>query len=154
MPKILTDIIDCYPFRRVGPTTLFLQLLRRPGSYMAATWQAVHGHIEVGESAWQAALRELQEETGYTPTRFWQLEFVNTFYTWQRDTIQMCPGFAAEVPADLEPVLDDSHTDHRWVSLEQIDEVFMWPGQRHAINEIRDLILQPSLAEPHLRIEP
>lgn len=50
--------------------------LRRAHS---AVWETPGGHIEPGESAFEAALRELHEETGFTglvldpePARLWQ----------------------------------------------------------------------------------
>jgi 8-oxo-dGTP pyrophosphatase MutT (NUDIX family) len=39
----------------------------------------VHGHIEDGEHPWQAAQRELQEETGLSPERLYNHSRVETF---------------------------------------------------------------------------
>ena len=39
-------------------------LLRRAGNHLRGIWSYVAGHIEAGETAWQAARRELSEETG------------------------------------------------------------------------------------------
>jgi len=153
MPDIRSNIIDCYVFRRRGDVVEFLMLLRTPESRIGGTWQAVHGKIEAGEKAWKAALREMKEETGLTPLRFWQLESVNTFYLADRDRILMCPAFAAEVAPDAEVVLCHEHTAQRWVTAEEVGKQFMWPGQRRAVREVLDLIIAGSPAEPFLRID-
>ncbi len=131
----------------------FLLLKRAPGIWLGGTWQAVHGKIETAETARQAALRELREETGQEPRRFWQLEFVNTFYVAEKDRIVMCAGFAAEVAADAAIRLSDEHTDYRWEPYERALRSYMWPGQRRALREIMEEIVTPGLAEPYLRIQ-
>lgn len=152
MPEIRSDIVDVYVFRRLATQVEVLLLRRAPGGLLGETWQAVHGKIEPGETATQAALRELAEETGLHPTALWQLESLNTFYVAAGDHIQMCPGFAAEVPPDAAVRLNAEHTDSRWVPAEQAAREMMWPGQRRAIREILDEIIAASPAEPHLRI--
>ena len=70
MPEVVSNVIDVYPFRRAENGVEFLLLKRVASVRLGGTWQAVHGRIEAGETAWQAALRELKEETGLTPTSF------------------------------------------------------------------------------------
>ena len=48
---------------------------RCPGS-----WEAVHGHIEPEERPADAARREMEEETGLTPDRLYNLSRVEAFY--------------------------------------------------------------------------
>ena len=96
-PRVCTDIVEVYVFRRPGARgesgrgfaarlsdIEFLQLRRCQG-VMAGSWQPVMGHVREGETATQAAVRELQEETGYSVSKglvgLWQLELVNT-YLW------------------------------------------------------------------------
>ncbi|HSJ54693.1 MAG TPA: NUDIX domain-containing protein, partial [Anaerolineae bacterium] len=45
-------------------------LLRRAGEHLPGLWSQVAGGIESGERGWQAALRELAEETGLVPLDF------------------------------------------------------------------------------------
>jgi len=154
MPQIVSSIIDVYPLRRTSGSVEFLLLKRQPAARLGGTWQAVHGKIEPGEAAWQAALRELREETGLTPTGFWQIDFVNTFYMADGDRVVLCPCFAAEVAADARVVLSREHTAFRWLPAKQALRQFMWPGQRRAVREIMDEIVAPGPAEPHLRVPP
>jgi 8-oxo-dGTP pyrophosphatase MutT (NUDIX family) len=152
MPKIVSDVVDVYVFRRDGKRVEFLLLKRSSGRRLAGTWQAVHGRIQEGETAVQAALRELHEEIGLRPVGFWQLEYVNTFYMVSEDTLLMCPCFAAEIDPAAEIILSDEHTAYRWEPTERALEGYMWPGQRHAVREVMAAIVTPGLAEPHMRI--
>ncbi len=152
MSEIVANIIDLYPFRRNGDAIEFLLLKRAPDSVVGNTWQSVHGKIETGETAPQTALRELHEETGLRPLRFWQLEYVNTFYVARIDRILMCPCFAAEIAPDATVTLSIEHTDYRWESPERAIDIFMWPGQRRSVREVLEHIVTPSPAEPHLRV--
>ena len=152
MSEIVANIIDMYPFRRQGDAIEFLLLKRAPDSVIGNTWQSVHGKIEPGETAPQTALRELHEETGLSPLRFWQLECVNTFYVARIDRILMCPCFAAEIAADAAVILSDEHTDFRWEPPDRAIAIFMWPGQRRSVREVLEHIVTPSSSEPHLRV--
>ena len=146
-------IVDCYVFRRTPAGVEFLFLKRRPGAYLGDTWHAVHGKIEANETAWQAALRELREEAGLTPARFWQLEFVNTFYAAKWDRVLCCPGFVAEVAADAAVRLSEEHTAYRWIARDEARSAFLWPGQRAAIAEVLAEVVDAGPAERHLRID-
>ncbi|HLI52560.1 MAG TPA: NUDIX domain-containing protein, partial [Thermomicrobiaceae bacterium] len=79
MPRIVSDIVDVYVFRRVNSNVQFLILRRRPDVALGNTWQAVHGTIEPGEKAVEAALREVREHTGFVPERFYSADFINQF---------------------------------------------------------------------------
>src|SRR5256885_1511566 len=103
--------VSCFVLRPAGSSHEFLQILRAKGKYMGETWQLVCGAIEPNETAWQAALRELREETGLTPTEFYLLDVVNTFYLAKTDSIMHSPMFCAIVAADADVQLNDEHTD-------------------------------------------
>lgn len=171
-PDLRTDIVEVYVFRRraIEPSTSrptnptsqdstalqFLQL-RRTQPPLSGAWQPVLGHIEPGETASQAALRELAEETGYRPgaglLNLWQLELVNTYFLASLNRVMLGPGFAAEVAPGIEPTFDAAHDAARWVPRDHADRAFFWPGQRAAVAHIvNDILPADSLAAPALRI--
>ena len=67
-------------------------LLKRAQS-LAGAWCQVAGSIEADETAWQAALRELREETGLTPEVLYSADICEQFYEADRDAITMAPVF-------------------------------------------------------------
>jgi dATP pyrophosphohydrolase len=69
--KIRYDMIACHVVRpdETGASHEFLQLRRRADDYLGGTWQIVRGTCLPDEPAWQAALRELEEETGLRPAK-------------------------------------------------------------------------------------
>jgi 8-oxo-dGTP pyrophosphatase MutT (NUDIX family) len=155
-PSVRTDIIDVYVFRRQRETTAFLQL-RRCVPPLSGTWQPVMGHVEPGETAAAAAVRELREETGFGHDAgllgLWQLESLNAFFLAQADCVMLSPCFAAEVSPDCEPVLDATHDAARWVAAADADHAFIWPGQRQAIAQIvRDILPPDSPVAAALRL--
>lgn len=153
-PKLRADVVDVYVFRRAGPKVEFLQLLRASDP-LARTWHPIMGHIEAGESAVAAALREMREEVGLDPGSpaclgVWALEQVRPFYIAAIDTIVMSPRFACEVSPAWMPALNDEHAEWRWVDQ---PGAFMWPGQRGCIEEILGFIIAPeSLARERLSV--
>jgi 8-oxo-dGTP pyrophosphatase MutT (NUDIX family) len=160
-PSIRTDIVEVFVFRRPpearGTTRVEFLQLRRNKPPAPGSWQPIMGHIEAGETAVRAALRELHEEAGYEPAHllgFWQLESLDTFFVAPSDSIMMCPLFAAEVsPSAPPPRLDDTHDAHRWIARDAADRAFLWPGQRAAIEQIvSDILPHDSPMAPLLRI--
>ena len=146
------DFVQCHVVR-IGPAgPEFLQLRRAPGEFMAGTWQLINGKIEPGETAWQAALRELAEETALKPLEFYQLDTLNVFYLAKDDAIWHCPGFCAVVRLDAVPQLNEEHDAFRWITREQLEQSLMWPGERLAAAELCREIIDNGPARPYLRI--
>lgn len=153
--QIRSDMIVLFAARpdEAGAGYEFLQLRRAPDRFMGGTWQTVMGRLEAGETAWQAALRELKEETGLVPAEFYRLSVIESFYVHQDDTIWHCPCFAALVAPGAAVSLNAEHDAHRWLPQDQVLKQTMWPGQRQAIVEFFRDVLHGSEAKPHLRIE-
>lgn len=152
MPSLSVETIAVYVFRR-APEIELLQLHRAdPGDAHPQTWQPVYGGVEAGETAPEAALRELAEETGLRPVRFFQVEFLETCYFRPRDRILMIPVFAAEVAADAPVVLDTEHDALRWVAPADVPASFLWRTQRDAIAVLLDQLERGGTAHERLRI--
>jgi 8-oxo-dGTP pyrophosphatase MutT (NUDIX family) len=109
---VITGSISTYVFTVRDGQPAFLLLRRAAGLTHEGTWQAVHGMIEPGERANEAAWRETAEETGLTPARFFKTDHVETFYSALTDGIHLVPAFAAFV-ADAPPAkLSEEHSDY------------------------------------------
>jgi dATP pyrophosphohydrolase len=148
------DMVNCHVVRpgpdgRLGE---FLQLRRAPGDYGAGMWAIVRGKIEPGETAPQAALRELREETGLAPVEFYALNTLDTFYLAHGDCVWHVPGFVAVAPRDATVALNEEHDASRWVNRSQIDANFLWPGERAQLAEASREVLDDGPAKPFLRI--
>jgi dATP pyrophosphohydrolase len=130
----------------------FLQLRRAAGDYLGGTWQTVRGTSEAEETAPQTALRELREETGLTPTQFFSLGVVETFYIANLDTMWHSPAFLALVAADAAITLDAEHDQFRWIGAGEFEQQCMWASEKPLVRVIRTELLTDSLSRGRLRI--
>jgi len=153
MTRVICEIADAYVFRRQEGKAEFLLLRRSIGESLGGIWATVAGRIEPGETAWQAALREIREETSLVPVNFYQIDAVNTFYMVDDDAVHHCPCFAAEVPMSAVVKLNEEHDAFEWVEAQSAIERFTWPGQRRAVREIIEEIITPGPATPFLKIK-
>lgn len=109
-------------------------------------WCQVSGAIEVGETAWQAALRELEEETALAPTALYSGDACEQFYEADRDAISLLPVFVAFVDPSAEVRLNDEHSDFRWVDFKTARDMVSFAGQRHVLRHVEDEFLGASPA--------
>jgi len=138
--------IDVYPFARTEHGLSFLLMRRAPENDFPGIWQPAAGKIRKGETAWVAALRELQEETGFTPLNFYALDHVSSYYLHSSDTIIHVPAFLAEV-TPAAPRLSHEHDAFKWLSLEDALITASWEPYRKALDSIpRFLASSPALA--------
>lgn len=157
-PRVRTDIVDVYIFRRRARALEFLQM-KRSSEPLKDTWHPVMGHVERGETAVACALREVQEEVGLLPTDkgfkgMWALEQVHPYYVEPIDQIVLSPRFAVEVGPGWKPRVNDEHSAVRWVTRAQVARRFMWPGQVAACGEVAGLVRRGSVSRGALRITP
>lgn len=157
-PSVRTDIVEVYIVRDAPDGHEFLQV-RRATDPLRGTWHPVIGHIEAGESAAQAAFRELGEEVGLRRgdpalLEVFALEQVHPYYLAALDCIVMSPRFVARAARGWEPTLNDEHDAHRWVPGAAALDTTMWPGQKRAIEEIMNEVLRAgSLSRAALRLD-
>lgn len=119
----------------------------------AGFWQSVTGSIEAGETPYDAAIREVFEETGLDATQYsledWQCSNVYEIYPHWRH--RYAPGithntehiFGLELPAPIPIQLEpNEHVRYDWVDWrEAAKRVFSWTnvdalsklGERHGL---------------------
>lgn len=143
-------LIDLYPYRLTGESVEFLLLKRAKGKIYQDQWRMIGGKVKDGESYWKAALRELAEETGLKPIKYWTIPSVNSFYEHSTDTIHHIPAFAAELEPGSTPVLDDEHTEFGWFSLKKALEEIPWPEQKRLLELTHIIIISNKILDDWL----
>lgn len=140
MPKIVSDVVDTYLFRTVNARVQFLVVRRHPDVTMGDTWQSIHGKIAPGETALEAARREIEARTGIAPAQMFNADYISQFYDHITDSIVLAPTFAARITARSKPRLSGEYSDYAWCDLEETTGRLMWSAQRWAVRHIYDVI--------------
>jgi dATP pyrophosphohydrolase len=155
MPSLVSRFVEVVVFRfgRNGPEFLLLQRADEEPVY-PAIWQVVTGTLRDGESALDAARRELEEETGLAPDRFWVVPHISTFYEPKADELHHCPFFAAQVGPKDEPVLSREHQRYRWLPLAEAGLLLLWPAQREGLRVTEQVVIRGERAASWLRVPP
>jgi 8-oxo-dGTP pyrophosphatase MutT (NUDIX family) len=132
-----------------------LVVVRRDADYLVmhrapeyeAYWHLVSGGVEPGESAREAALRELDEEVGLAAATLVDLEhrfaypladeseWVRSRYAPDVEEV-VVDCFLADVGGAWEPVLNDEHDDYRWCAAPDAAALLFWPEPRELVLEL------------------
>ena len=140
MPNIEIRVIDAYVYRTTSAGLLFLVLKRAKTKMYEHIWQGVAGKIEDGETSWEAAIRELKEETGLAPLKIFVADHVSKFYETNGDRINLVPVFGIEVDSEI-VIISREHCDHKWVDLNGALDLLVWRGQKQAIQVVHDMVI-------------
>lgn len=137
MAEVVSSLVEVCVFRMEGGRAAYL-VLRRSATETAypGLWQIVTGTIEPGEKALDAALRELREETGASPDRFWIVPYTHAFYDHRRDAVNLVPLFAAELSPGATITLSAEHARCEWLPFAAARERLVWPGQRNGLDVV------------------
>ena len=147
MPILECSIVEVCAFNFSANTPMYLLLRRsKTDRIYPDTWQIVSGSIEGNETTTRASLRELKEETGFVPQKYWLVPHMNTFLNPKRDVVHISAVFAAQVSADTQPILSKEHYMFDWCSLERATGILVWPGQIQALNIVHEYIVMGKLA--------
>lgn len=136
MLPIRCEMVSVLALRGSGADTEVL-LLRRASEYLHGAWSYVAGHIEAGETAWQAAHRELREETGLVPTRLYATSFCEQFYDAGHECIAVVPAFVARIAPGAHVQLNGEHSDYRWLSMQDAADGFPFGSQRDLLAHVQ-----------------
>lgn len=136
----MSSLVDVYPYSIEKDQVQFLILKRSADVRYAGQWRMVGGKVEENETATDAAIRELQEETGLSPELFWTIPSINQFYDQQSDTIHQIPAFGAQVNGCEQPNLNHEHNAWQWVSEDDVEDYIKWPEQRRLMNLLSSIV--------------
>lgn len=140
-------LIDLYPYCWDGNEIKFLVFKRAKGKIYEGQWRMIGGKVKEGEFSWQAALRELKEETSLVPEKLWTIPSINSFYEASTDTIHHIPAFAAELNVEEKPELDDEHILYEWLVVEEAIKKLRWPEQKRLIELTHTLLTNDQIIE-------
>ena len=140
MANIEVRVIDSYVYRITSAGLLFLVLKRAKTKMYEHIWQGVAGKIEDGETSWEAATRELKEETGLAPIKMFVADHISKFYETNGDRINLVPVFGIEVDSEI-VIISREHCDHKWVDLNGALDLLVWRGQKQAIQVVHDMVI-------------
>jgi 8-oxo-dGTP pyrophosphatase MutT (NUDIX family) len=111
-------------------------------------WQAITGTIEHGETAVEAAFREIEEETGVRASKLWVLPFVGSYFDPRRNVVVVVPCFGAVVVAPESSVLEpdfvrlsDEHSAYQWLSIADAEALLPMPSHKQAARIFHNEIL-------------
>ena len=140
MASVTVRVVDCYVYRQTDDGLKFLLMKRNLNKIYEHLWQGVAGKIEDGETASEAAIRELKEETGLDPVNMFVADHVSRFYEVHGDRINLVPVFGIEVNSD-EVILSEEHIDFKWVTIEEALNTLVWNGQKKGIQTVHDMVI-------------
>jgi len=140
LTNIRLSFVDTYALRGAGEQLQVLALRRGATGRNPGSWETVHGTIEPGETPVQASLRELREETGLAPEKFYNLSRTDAFYQHRTDELALIPVFAAFVASGATVRLSPEHDRAEWLSLAEAARRFAWPRERRALEDILSIV--------------
>ncbi|MGE7113533.1 NUDIX hydrolase [Lysinibacillus sp. NPDC047702] len=149
------------PIRCTGIATVLLKkinneynvlLLKRASEALRDVWCYIGGGIEKDESAWEAALREIKEETGITKVRLYTSNKFDQIYSPKKDYIYIAPVFVGFVEEQQEVTLNDEHSDYQWLSFNRAIETVTLPGNDEVLRSIEKHFIMRKPPK-YLRIE-
>ena len=139
MTKMKVRVIDAYVYKKTMEGIEFLILKRAKTKIYEHLWQGVAGKIEEGEKAWEAAIRELSEETGLIPLKVFIADHVSSFYEKHGDRLNLVPVFGIEVDSH-DVILSKEHCDFKWVEFDLACKTLVWKGQKEGISAVYDML--------------
>jgi len=153
-PLIRVAYVDVLVLRGADHTLELLCLRRAPGGRSPGSWEAVHGHIDPGETPVATALREVQEEAGAPPARLYNLSRVETFYRHTSNEMVLIPVFAAFLAPTAVARISSEHDAFEWLPPHEARARMSWPRVRREIDDVMGLLASgdAGLLEDMLRV--
>ena len=148
VPAARSSHVEVYVFRRSARGARVL-LLRRTTDRrtLPGAWQPVTGKRRARESAFAAARREVREETGLTPARWWMLETPALYVEPVSGALIVLPRYAAEITGAHEVRLSREHDACAWLALSQAARRVVWGSQARGIESLgREVVRTGPLA--------
>ena len=102
-------------------------------------WQMPQGGIDKNENSFDAAIRELKEETGFNPISMFVVDHVSNFYEAHQDRINLVPVFGIEVDNEI-VTLSKEHCEFKWLEFDLAYKMLVWRGQKEGISAVYNML--------------
>jgi len=115
---------------------LYLLLKRTNTSYLPEIWQMVTGKVAKEESAGEAVLREISEETGLSCSEIYNVD-VTIFYDQEKNQIAFSANFCGFVDSMKDVRLSEKeHDEYKWCTFSQALTLLAFPTQKETLRFI------------------
>lgn len=132
--------VDVVVLRGADHTLEVLCLRRAPGGRSPGSWEAVHGHIDPGETPVTTARREVREEAGADAEKLYNLSRVETFYRHSTNEVVLIPVFAAFLAPGTAVRVSEEHEEFEWLPPHEARARMSWPRVRREIDDVMGLL--------------
>ncbi|GIV54928.1 MAG: hypothetical protein KatS3mg039_1446 [Candidatus Kapaibacterium sp.] len=105
-------------------------------------WQCITGRVAEGETAFEAAQRELDEEIGVAVHQWWSLPVVASYYDRHYDMLRFAVAFGAVVPPSARVRLTE-HEDYRWLDCTHAQQMLPIPAQQEGVALLDRFLTDP-----------
>ena len=139
MDNVKVSVVDCHVVYWEADIPQFLTIKRSPQERYPLIWQCITGGISLNEKAYQAAIRELKEETGLYPDKMWTIDRVNNYYDPKYDRVFLIPIFGIEVKSK-DVKLSSEHVEHYWGSKDKVKDKMLWTQQKLGLESFYQMI--------------
>ena len=117
MPKILSNTIQAhiFAFKENDAEPFFLLLQRSENTKpFPHIWQVITGMIDINETAIEATLREIKEETNLSAINIWTIPYISNYFITENDEIHFSPVFGIQVNYAEQIQISFEHQDYKW----------------------------------------
>lgn len=147
MIPIRSIVVSAVLLSEIGGELKILLMKRVKGEF----WCHVAGKVEVKETAYEAILREILEETKIEPVSLFNADYLEQFYEPSLNVIEMIPAFVAFCQPNQGVQLNHEHTAYQWCSLAEAQALAIFANQRKLYDFVWENFVCRQ-AEPLLRI--
>ncbi len=139
MTKSLPIIIQNIVYRKYGNT--FEVLLLKRNEVRGGFWNVVNGTLELNESIIECQKRELIEEAGIQNVVHWSNEIYRFNFPY-KDYVIVVIVFTAEVPENQTVVINDEHTEYRWVNFDEALNMLQFDDDKNGLKICQEKLIK------------
>ncbi len=138
--EIKSSLVEVHMVKVVENKIRYLIMKRSSQQKYPNIWQMVTGKVRKDEKAYEAAIREVKEETSINVEKLWIVPHLNSFYNSDDDSVNLIPVFLCLVNPLAEVNISEEHQEFSWVSKSRATKMFAWPGQSKSLEIIHDYL--------------